>query len=112
MTAFAINGTATSIQPYTQKWRAIPIGISHSKRQLLSGNWEIDLAFDSASVTFMREWADAASSGSKNLTVLDQYQLGWTNLSSVQLEMVEYPVIESGMSGPWTMIVRGASPSS
>lgn len=95
-----------------QRWRQIPIGRSFDLQPLYSGNWEIDLSFDSASITMMREWSEAASSGSLNMTVLDQYKTTFTDLSAVSLEMVEAPAIEAGVSMPWNMIVRGASPNS
>lgn len=111
-TAYTINGTTASLAPSEQKWRGMQIGRAHDQRQLLSGNWEIDLLFDSASVTHMRQWAEAASAASANVTVLDQYKLGYTDLSAVQLEMLEYPSFQAGVSGPWSMVIRGASPNS
>ena len=108
-TVFAINGGTASIAPFSQTWRRIQIGRSHDQSALYSGNWEIDLSFDSASITMQREWMEAASSGSLNLTVLNRFSTNFTDLSAVQLEVVDYPPVEAAMSGPWTMVVRGAS---
>jgi len=111
ITYWALNGGAASIQPYSVRWRKLSIGRDHTRRPLYSGNWEIDMSFDSASITFSRQWMEAASSGSLNMTVLKPYSIGWTDLSAVHLELVEVPTVESGMSGPWSMIIRGASPN-
>jgi len=104
-----LNGITASIAPYSIRWRKLAIGRDHSRRPLYSGNWEIDMSFDSASITYARQWQEAASSGSLNMTVLKPYSIEWTDLSAVKLELVEAPTVESGMSGPWSMIVRGAS---
>lgn len=108
-TAFSINGTNTQIAPISQRWRQVQIGISHDQRGLYSGNEEIDLSFDSASISFAREWLEAASGGSLNLTVLNRYGITFTDLSAVNLNVVEYPEISAGVAGPWSMVVTGAS---
>ena len=108
-TSYAINGTLTALGPYSQRWRQIPLGADHTQRAILAGNEEIDLEFDSASITMAREWLEAASSGSLTITVLSRYGLGWSDLSGVNISVTTYPAIESGMSGPWSMVVKGAS---
>jgi hypothetical protein len=108
-TDYAINSTLTAIAPFSQRWRRVQTGISHSQESLFSGNEEIDLSFDGASITMSREWLEAASGGSLNLTVLNRYGIDFTDLSAVYLEVIEYPAVESAMSGPWNMVVRGAS---
>lgn len=108
-TTYAINGTATSIAPFSQQWMQIKLGADHTMRPILAGNEEIVLNFDSASITMAREWLEAASTGSKTITVLTRYGLGYTDLSGVYLDVTAYPAIESGVSGPWSMVVKGAS---
>lgn len=108
-TTYAINGTSTLIGPYLQRWRQVPLGTDHTQRAILAGNEEIDLDFDSASVTMSRQWLEAASGGSLTLTVLSRYGIGWSDLSAVQLHVTTYPSVEAGMSGPWSMVVKGAS---
>ena len=104
-----LNGITASIAPYSIRWRKLAIGRDHTRRPLYSGNWEIDMSFDSASITYARQWLEAASSGSLNMTVLKPYSIGWTDLSAIQLELIEVPNIANGTSDPWSMIVRGAS---
>ena len=104
-----LNGITASIAPYSIRWRKLAIGRDHTRRPLYSGNWEIDMSFDSASITYARQWQEAASSGSLNMTILKPYSIGFTDLSAVHLDLVDAPTVESGMSGPWSMIVRGAS---
>ena len=106
-----LNGVTASIAPYSIKWRQMLIGHDHTRRPIYSGNWEIDMSFDSASITFARQWMESASAASANVTVLKPYSIGFTSLSGVQLEIVEAPTVESGMAGPWSMIIRGASPN-
>ena len=110
-TDFTINGESASIAPYSQRWRQVSVGRDHTKRSIYSGNEEIDLSFDGASITMARQWLEAASGASANITVLRRYSLGWTDLSAVQLEVVDAPAVEAGMATPWTMIIRGASPT-
>lgn len=106
-----LNGITASIAPYSIRWRKMLIGHDHTRRPIYSGNWEIDMSFDSASITFARQWMESASAASANVTVLKPYSIGFTSLSGVQLEVVEAPTVESGMAGPWSMIIRGASPN-
>ena len=108
---WTLNGITASIQPYSVRWRKLLTGHDHTRRPIYSGNWEIDMSFDSASITEMRQWAEAASAGSTNVNALKPYSIGFTELSGVQLELVEVPIVESGMAGPWSMIIRGASPN-
>ena len=110
-TDFTLNGTSVMIAPYSQKWRQVLTGRDHTKRAIYAGNEEIDLLFDGASITMARHWLEAASGASVNITVLRRYSLGWTDLSAVQLEVVEAPAVEAGIATPWTMIIRGASPT-
>ena len=110
-TDFTLNGEAVLIAPYSQKWRQVIIGRDHNKRAIYSGNEEIDLLFGGASITMARQWLEAASGASANITVLRRYSLGWTDLSAIQLEVVDAPAIESGVATAWSMVIRGASPT-
>lgn len=108
-TDFTINGATASLAPSTQTWRQVQIGRDHLMRPIYAGNEEIDLEFDSASITMARQWLEAASGGSLSITVLNRYGIGWTDLSGVYLEVVQFPVIQSGYAGGWSMKVIGAS---
>ena len=108
-TAYAINGAATAIAPFSQRWRRNQTGTAHDQKALYSGNEEIDLSFDSASITMSREWLEAASGGSLNLTVLNRYGIDYTDLSAVYLEVIEYPAVENAMSTPFSLVVKSAS---
>jgi hypothetical protein len=108
-TDYTLKGIGASIAPYEQKWRRVAVDTDHAGRVLYAGNEEIDLLFDSCSITFARQWLEAASGGSLNMTVLNRYKLGYTDLSAVQLRVNEWPAIQAGVSGPWTMTVTGAS---
>ena len=110
-TDYELNGDAVALAPYSQKWRQVITGRDHTKRPIYSGNEEIDLLFDGASITMARQWLEAASGASANITVLRRYSLGWTDLSAIQLEVIEAPAVEAGIATPWTMIIRGASPT-
>ena len=111
-TTYTINGLTASMAPFSVRWRQQAVGRSHDQRALYSGNWEIDLSFGAASISWGQQWLDAASSGSANLTVLDKYKISFTDLSAVQLEVLAWPNIENINFGPWEMVVRGASPNS
>lgn len=108
-TVYTINGTTAELAPYHQKWRQIQIGRDHEQRAIYSANEEIDLMFDSASITMARQWLEAASSGSANVTVLARYGVGWTDLSAVQLEVVDPPAVEAGVALGWAMVIKGAT---
>ena len=111
-TDYTVNGVTASLAPINVKWRGMQVGRDHTQRQILSGNWEIDLTFGPASITWGQQWLQAASAASANVTILNQYQIGFTDLSAVQLEVVEYPGIENINFTGWTMVIRGASPNS
>ncbi len=108
-TIYTINGASAQLAPYHQKWRRINIGRDHEQRPIYSANEEVDLLFDAASITMARQWMEAASAGSVNITILNRYGVGWTDLSSVHLEVVEFPAVEAGTAAPWAMVVRGVS---
>ena len=110
-TDYTLSGITASIAPHTQTWTRLQIGRDHNQRAIYAGNEEITLDFPPASITFARQWMEAASSGSLNMTVLDRYGVGWRDLSGVQLEVVTPPSVQSRYAGPWSMIVRGASPN-
>lgn len=108
-TVYTISGASAQLAPYSQRWRQVSQGRDHNQNEILAGNEEIDLSFDNASITMARQWLDAASGGSVNITVLNRWGVGWTDLSAVQLDVLEYPAVESGVATGWTMIIRGAS---
>jgi hypothetical protein len=108
-TVYTVKGAAALISPFSQRWRRNPTGISHDQSTIYSGNEEIDLSFDSCSITMSRQWLEAASGGSLNLTVLNRYGIDFTDLSAVFLDVIEYPAVENAMSGPFTLVVKSAS---
>jgi hypothetical protein len=108
-TVYTIGATAADLAPFSQQWVQVPIGIDFDQNTIFAGNEEIVLKFDSASITMARQWLEAASSGSTNLTVLNRFGLDWTDLSAIHLHVQQYPEIMSGHSGPFTIVVRGAS---
>ncbi len=87
-TQFEVNGIGASIAPVSQLWRQMLIGRDHTQVPIYAGSWEIDLSFPPASISFGQQWLDASSSGSANITVLNKYQTGFTDLSAVSLEVV------------------------
>ena len=107
---YTVNGVTASIAPTAQTWRQILIGRSHDLRPLYAGNWEIDLMFQPASITFGQQWLDASSSGSANITVLNKYQTGFTDLSAVSLEVTQPPQVTAAHFTEFVITVRGASP--
>lgn len=108
-TEYTIGAVGASIAPYEQKWRRVPVDTDHAGRVIYAGNEEIDLLFDSCSITMARQWLEAASGGSLNLTILNRYKLGYIDLSAIQLRVNEWPSIVAGVAGEWTMTVTGAS---
>ncbi len=106
--------TEVLLSPFSQQWLRVPIGIDFQQNTVYSGNEEIRLQFDSSSMTFAREWVEAASGGSLNITVLSRFGANtgggsWTDLSGVTMTVEAYPTIEAAHSGPFTILVRGAS---
>jgi hypothetical protein len=87
------------------------IGRDHEQRPIYSANAEIDLLFDAASITMARQWLEAASSGSANITVLNRYGIDWTDLSAIQLEVTAEPGVEAGTATEWSMVIKGAADS-
>jgi hypothetical protein len=110
-TTYTLNGTATCMGPNSVRWRRVNIGRDHNKRPLFSANWEVDLTFPPASMVWGQEWLRGADSASVNVTVLDEYSIGWRDLSAVQLEVTQYPNVENINFTGFTMVIRGASPA-
>jgi len=108
-TDYTINGVTASQAPYSQRWRQVNIGRDTGQRGFFQTYWEVDLSFDSASITHTRQWLEAASAASANITILDRYSLNYTDLSGVQLEVMEDPTLETVVFGPWSMTVRGTT---
>lgn len=107
---YEINGAYASLAPFNVRWRPMMVGRGHDLRAIYSGNWEVDLSFGPASISWGQQWLKAASAASANVTILDQYKLSYTDLSAVQLEVVESPGVEDVNFTAWTMVIRGASP--
>ena len=106
--------TEALLAPFSQQWTRIPLGVDFQQNTVYSGNEEIRLSFDSASMTFAREWLEAASGGSLNLTVLSRFGANtgggsWTDLSGVTMTVEAYPMIEAAHYGPFVILIRGAS---
>lgn len=110
-TTYTINGTAASLGPISVRWRGMLVGRDHTQRGIYSGNWEVDLSFPPASIAWGQQWLNAASAASANITILAHHSIGYTDLSGVQLEVIEYPAVEDVNFTAWTMVVRGASPN-
>jgi len=108
-TNYTVDGGTAQIAPYEQKWRRVQVDIDHAGRPIYSGNEEIDLFFDSCSISYARQWLEAASGGSLNITILDRYKINYTDLSGVNLTLTEWPSVTAGVSGPWAMVVTSAS---
>jgi hypothetical protein len=106
---YTINGVTASIAPFSQRWRQIEVGRDHLQRAIYSGNEEIDLDFGPCSITMARQWLDAASAGSANITVLNRYGIGWTDLSGVNLQVVTYPAVQAGNAADFNLVIKGAS---
>ena len=110
-TTYTVNGVSASLAPINVLWQGMPVGRDHTQRAIYSGNWEVHLMFPPASISWGQQWLHAASAASANVTVLRQYQLGFTDLSGVQLEVLTYPGIENINFTEWSMVIRGASPN-
>lgn len=103
---FKINGTATSVAPISIRWIPQILGVDHNGQPVYSSNYNIEMRFDSGSVTYAREWIESTSSGSVNLTVLNRLNLGYTDLSGVYVSIEEEPEITSVIAGPFRLMVR------
>lgn len=106
---YKINGTATSIGPTSIRWMPQQLGIDHNGQPVYSSNYQIEMRFDSGSVTWAREWITGTSSGSVNLTVLNRLNLGYTDLSGVYVSIEEEPEISSVLAGQFRLMVRNVT---
>lgn len=103
--AFTLNNSTASLAPYSVLWRNVEIGQDHNGLILYARHKEIDMQFDSGSVSFAREWIERASSGSLNMDVIEQNGLGYKTLSGVILRITNYPDLQSVVSGPFSLTV-------
>lgn len=103
--AYTLNGTTVSLAPFSVRWRDLNIGTDGDGRAILGGYQEIDLEFESASITYCREWLERASSGSLNMDILNENRLAYRTLSAVFINVTNYPAIESVHAGPFSLVV-------
>lgn len=109
---YGFNGSAASLHPRSVKWIESKIGTDHNGAPIYSANNTIVMQFDTASITWARQWLTQASGGtSVNLYTLDRWSLGTTILSNVFLEISSPPEIISINAGPFSITVRGATTS-
>ena len=107
--AFTVNGTTASLAPYRQVERDISIGIDHNGAPIYSSYKEIDLFFESASVTFAQQWMAMANGGSHTVDVLARNQIAYKTLSPIYIRINEYPPTESGLTGPFNLTIVKAT---
>jgi hypothetical protein len=108
---YTLNGITASLAPYSVRWRDVVVGTDHDGRNILGGYKEIDLEFESASVTFFKQWNERASSGSLNMDVLEQAGLGYKSLSSVFMNVTNFPAVEGTYCTPFGITVTRATVS-
>ena len=104
---YAINGSATSIAPFSVKWMPITTVIDHNKQPVIGG-YDIELQFDVCSVLDGRQWLDNVSANAVNLTLPDRWALGFVTLNDVYCEIIDSPALMDIHLEPFTIIVHGA----
>lgn len=107
-TDYKINGSATSIGPVSVQWLRTKIGTDHNGAPLYSQDHQVIMQFDGGSPTEVQQWLDNAVGGSVNLTTLNRWQLGFTTLSSVYMEVTQEPQMQDINLGSFTITVMGA----
>lgn len=106
-TRFEINGAGASLAPYDLQWNRSEIGTDFNQRPIYEPTWTVIMNFDTASATFAQQWLEAASSGSVNVTILNRFETGWTDLSGVYMIPVGYPTMQGGYHSGFQISIKG-----
>ena len=104
---FLLNGSAASIVPAVQKWVDLIMGVDHLGAPIYSSFKEVELEFDGCALASYKQWADLTATGTSlnTITILDQASLNYVAYSGIFLNYRQRPSIESGLVGPWTLVV-------
>ena len=110
--AYKINGSSASVGAATVNWMLNYVGIDHNGMPVPSRYANVELKFPEVSRTAdLKQWMDAVSGGSVNLTIPNQWAVDFTDLSGVYVEIVQFPEIVDVHSTQLVLMVRKAEVS-
>ena len=106
---FKINGSAASIGATGVRWQPLSLGIDHNGQPVYGLYANVELRFpEEADPADLRQWINAVSSGSVTLTVPDQWNTTFTDLSSVYVEITQFPEIQDVHATQLILIIKNA----
>ena len=102
-TTWTINNSTAALAPYSIVWNKIQAGTDHNGAPIFSAYKEVELRFESASITFAREWLNTENGAAHTFDILGELSLGFITLSNIYVAVEQYPVVESVIAGPFTL---------
>lgn len=110
--SYTINGSAASIAPASVRWLLQNMGIDHNGQPVYSRFANIEMRFpEEADPADLRQWINACSNGSVNLNLPDKWNISFTNLSGVYVEITQFPEILDVHATQLAMMVKNAQVS-
>lgn len=108
--SYKINGSAASVGATSVRWMLKYQGIDHNGQPVASRFADVELRFpDESRPGDLRQWMNACSTGSVNLTIPDQWNTTFTDLSAVYCEITQFPEIQDVHATQLVMVVRNAT---
>ena len=88
------------------------VGIDHLGAPIYSSFKEVELEFDGCALNLYKQWADLVATGTSlnTITILDQASMNYVAYSGIFLNYRQRPNIESGLVGPWTLVLSNLQP--
>lgn len=106
---YKINGSAASVGATSVRWMLLSQGNDHNSQPIYSIYANVELRFpEEADPTDLRQWINAVSSGSVNLTIPDKWNTSFTDLSAVYVEITQFPEIQDVHATQLILMVRNA----
>lgn len=107
--SYKINGSSASIGAASVRWMLNYVGTDHNGQPVASRYANVELKFpELAKPEDVKQWMNAVSSGSVNLTIPNQWEIGFTDLSGVYVEIMQFPEIIDVHSNQLVLMVKKA----
>jgi hypothetical protein len=107
LTPYKINGSGLSIAPFRFQWSFPVIGTKQNGQPIYSSRYQITADYGQHSPDEVKQLIDAVSAGSFNLTCPDKTSTSFMTFSSVNANIISWPVLVDVHMEPFQIIFNG-----
>jgi hypothetical protein len=109
---YQLNGTNMNLAPFKQSWEDVVTGRDHTGRPIFGATKHALLEFDNCAVTLYQQFSalNGASLTSVQLLNIDGASFTTYSNNNIYLEVTQRPAFEQGISGQFTIAIRGLQP--